>query len=298
VEINGIPIEDTFAEAFGMVATRVIITAINPDWAARAAEAFVGFGTSVIACGAEAAIERPLATAQTPDGRPGVSTLLFAIDRGTLEKQVVRRLGQCVLTCPTTAAFSGMDSAPRIALGSKVRQFGDGWQISKWIGGRRYWRIPVMDGEFICEATTGTMKAVGGGNYIVLARDMQAAADACVVAQQMTAHLPDCIKPFPGGVARSGSKVGSKYKMLIASTNDAFAPSLRGMVNTAMPHDARAALEVVIDGLTPEAVRRAMRIGILAVCQRGPSSGVVGITAGNYGGKLGKFHFRLHEVLG
>jgi formylmethanofuran--tetrahydromethanopterin N-formyltransferase len=283
MELNGIPIADTFAEGFGMVATRVWITAATSAWAERAARAFVGFGTSVIACGVEAAVERPLSAEETPDGRVGCSALLFAVDRGTLEKQVVRRLGQCVLTCPTTAAFSGLDREPRIALGSKVRQFGDGWQISKWIDGRRYWRIPVMDGEFLCEATAGTQRGVGGGNYIVLAKDALAAANACEVAYQAMATVRDCITPFPGGVARSGSKVGSKYRGLLASTNDAFAPTLRGVCDSLLPVDA---------------VRSAIEVGIRAVCAVGRDLGVVGITAGNYGGKLGQYQFALREVLG
>jgi formylmethanofuran--tetrahydromethanopterin N-formyltransferase len=297
MELHGIPIADTFAEGFAMVATRVLITASTSAWAERAARAFVGFGTSVIACGVEAAVERPLAADETPDGREGFAALLFAVDRGTLEKQVVRRLGQCVLTCPTTAAFSGLAGGKRIALGSKVRQFGDGWQISKWIGERRYWRIPVMDGEFLCEATTGTQKGIGGGNYIVLARDAVAAAAACEVAYLAMARVRDCIAPFPGGVARSGSKVGSKYPGLMASTNDAFAPTLRGVVATQMPDAAGAALEIVIDGLTAAAVREAMVTGIKAICRVGKEVGIVGITAGNYGGKLGQYQFALHEVL-
>ncbi len=139
--LQGIPIDDTFAEAFDMTATRIIITAAEPIWARRAAEAMTGFATSVIGCGVEAGIEEELEGNKTPDGRPGVSILMFSVSGSELEKQLVRRVGQCVLTCPSTSVFAGLDGPKRIAMGSKLRYFGDGHQISKWIGDQRYWRI-------------------------------------------------------------------------------------------------------------------------------------------------------------
>lgn len=293
---NGVAIDDTFAEAFGMRATRILVTALDLKWAYHAARAVTGFATSVIGCGCEAGIERELAAEETPDGRPGLSILLFAMSGKELAKQVERRVGQCVLTAPTTAVFAGLDGEP-VNLGKNLRFFGDGFQMSKVIGGKRYWRVPVMDGEFVCEETTGMIKAVGGGNFLVLARGQGEALAACETAIEAMARLRGVIMPFPGGVVRSGSKVGSKYKALSASTNDAFCPTLRGAVKSELSAETGAVLEIVIDGLTQGDVRDAMRAGIEAVCKVGAAGGIVRVSAGNYGGKLGQFHFKLHEIM-
>ncbi len=297
IHIAGVPIEDTFAEAFDMKATRIIITAASAHWAWAAATAMTGFGTSVIACGIETAVERELQPFETPDGRPGVAILAFAVSSKELEKQVPRRAGQCVLTCPTTALFAGVEGQSRIALGKSLRYFGDGYQISKLIGGKRFWRIPVMDGEFLCEHDTGQVDAIGGGNFLLLGRSLAAVADACRVAAEAIATLPDVITPFPGGATRSGSKVGSKYRGLFASTHEAYCPTLRGLTAQSMGDEVQAVLEVVLDGMTRRAIALAMRAGIQAACESAGPQGLVGVTAGNYGGKLGRHHFRLAEVL-
>jgi formylmethanofuran--tetrahydromethanopterin N-formyltransferase len=298
--IDGVTIEDTFAEAFGMRATRLIVTAASPRWAQHAAATATGFATSVIACGCEAGIEAVLAPRETPDGRPGVAILLFAMSSKDLQKQLERRAGQCVLTCPTTAAYGGI--APEAAhdwlgLGRALRYFGDGFQISKLIGGKRFWRIPVMEGEFVCEEKVGLVKGIGGGNFLILARDQRAALGAAERAVAAMRKVKNIILPFPGGVVRSGSKVGSKYKTLIASTNDAYCPTLVGLTRSRLPAGVGAVLEIVIDGLDAPSVERAMREGIRAACARGSERGVVAITAGNYGGKLGPHHFHLKAVL-
>lgn len=298
MQINGIDIENTFAEAFPMTATRLIVTAADRFWARRAAESMTGFATSVIACGCEAGIEREVAAENTPDGRPGLAVLVFSMSGKELEKQVVRRVGQCVLTCPSTSVFAGMTGEKKIALGSHLRYFGDGFQISKQVGDRRFWRIPVMDGEFVAEESTARTSAVGGGNFLVLSESLAGALKACESAMDAMRLIPNVIMPFPGGVARSGSKVGSKYKALNASTNDAFCPTLRHVTRSLLPDGVGAALEVVIDGLTEADVARAMRVGIHAACESGRRHGLRAITGGNYGGKLGKFHFHLHEILG
>jgi formylmethanofuran--tetrahydromethanopterin N-formyltransferase len=279
-----------------MRGTRIVVTALNLKWAYHAARTMTGFATSVIGCGCEAGIERELSEQDTPDGRPGLSVLLFAVSSKELAKQVERRVGQCVLTSPTSAAFSGIEGEP-IPLGKNLRFFGDGYQMSKLIGGRRYWRVPVMDGEFLCEETTGMVRAVGGGNFLVLAKGQAEALAACEAAIAAMSKVPGAIMPFPGGVARSGSKVGSKYKALSASTNDAFCPTLRGTVESQLTPDVGAVLEIVIDGLADGDVRNAMRAGIEAVCELGAAGGVQRISAGNYGGKLGQFHFHLRELL-
>jgi formylmethanofuran--tetrahydromethanopterin N-formyltransferase len=297
--VRGVTIDNTFAEAFPMKATRLIVTARNATWARNAALAATGFATSVIACGCEAGIERELSPNETPDGRPGVALLLFSMSGKELAKQVERRVGQCVLTCPTTAVFGGIANGEPIALGKNLRFFGDGWQISKMIDGKRYWRVPVMDGEFVAEETTAVVKGVGGGNLLFLARDTDAALIAAQTAVDAMRTVPNVILPFPGGVVRSGSKVGSKYSALPASTNDAFCPGLSELaLRTELTADVQSVLEIVIDGLSDTDVAEAMRVGIAAATgtDAGVEKGLVRISAGNYGGKLGPFHFHLHQL--
>jgi formylmethanofuran--tetrahydromethanopterin N-formyltransferase len=296
--VKRIRIDETFAEAFTMRATGLIITADSVAWARQAAVTMTGFATSVIGCGCEAGIDYQLTPRQTPDGRPGVRVLLFAVSTSELQKQLQTRVGQCVLTSPGSACYAGLDGDERLKLGNALRYFGDGWQVSKRFAGKHYWRVPVMDGEFVCEATTGLSRdGVGGGNLIIMGRTAAGTLAAAQAAAKAISAVPDVIMPFPGGIARSGSKIGSKYKSLMASTNDAFCPTLRGAVDSALDPDVTSVLEIVIDGLTSEAVAAAMRAGIAAVVRLGPSRGAVRISAGNYGGKLGPHHFRLKDLL-
>ncbi|NBV74908.1 MAG: formylmethanofuran--tetrahydromethanopterin N-formyltransferase [Methylococcaceae bacterium] len=295
--INGVSIDNTFAEAFPMKATRAIITAQNEKWAMISAQAMTGFATSVIACGCEAGIERVLSPEETPDGRPGVAIMIYAMGGKGLAKQLETRAGQCVLTSPTSALFAGIEGGKPIPLGKNLRYFGDGFQIAKKIAGKRYWRVPVMDGEFLTEATTGMVDAVGGGNFLVLAESQPQALAACEAAIEAMKQIPNVIMPFPGGVVRSGSKVGSKYPALGASTNDAFCPTLKGMTKTELSPEIESVMEIVIDGLSKEDIDKAMRVGIEAVCQLGAANGIRRISAGNYGGKLGPFHFHLQEIM-
>jgi formylmethanofuran--tetrahydromethanopterin N-formyltransferase len=296
VIIDGVEIEDTFAEAFGMRATRLIVTADSAGWARIAGETATGFATSIIACGVEAGIERTLDPAETPDGRPGIAMLLFAINREALAKAVRDRVGQCILTCPGTACYAGMSDGDPVPLGRVLRYFGDGFQAAKRLAGRRFWRIPVMDGEFLCEDTVGQQKAVGGGNFLILGRSragVLAAAERAIAAMRL---LPEVIMPFPGGIVRSGSKLGSRYKGLNASSNLPYCPTVRGVVATALPDGANAVLEIVIDGLSEAAIARAAAAGIRAACAGGDGD-ILRISAGNYGGKLGAFHFHLRKLL-
>jgi formylmethanofuran--tetrahydromethanopterin N-formyltransferase len=296
VDLRGVRIEDTFAEAFGMRASRVVITAKTPRWAREAALKMTGFATSVIGCKCEAAIERELDGGETPDGRPGIAVLLFTMDTDSLGKRLIERIGQTALTCPTVSCFDGLPgAADRIAAGRALRVFGDKFQISKVVGGQRYWRVPVMEGECLLQESFGVhKKGVAGGNFLVLATDADAALAAAEAAVAVIDGTPGIILPFPGGIVRSGSKVGSRsYQNMIASTNDAFCPTLRPLTTSALPDEVNAVLEIVIDGLTAEAISGAMRAGIDAACR----PGVVAISAGNYGGGLGPYHFHLRQIM-
>ena len=295
MKIRGVEIEDTFAEAFTMRVARVIVTARNERWAGHAAEKFTGFATSVIACKCEAGIERTIPAAESPDGRPGLSLLLMTMGKDDLPKRLIERIGQTILTCPTTACFDGLPGAPdRVSVGSNLRFFGDGFQSSKVIGGDRFWRIPVMEGEFLVQESFGMQKAIGGGNFLIGAESADAALEAAELAVEAMNPLPGIIMPFPGGIVRSGSKVGSrKSKTMIASTNDAYCPTLRAVTTTALPEGVNSVLEIVINGLDAPLIEASMRAGILAACR----PGVRFITAGNYGGKLGPHHFPLHKIM-
>ena len=280
-----------------MKATRLIITACSKKWAKEAALSFTGFATSVIACGCESGIEAELNPKDTPDNRPGVSILVFSMSSKELAKQVLNRAGQSVMTTPSSALFSGNLGTKEIKLGNALRYFGDGFQISKIIGNKKFWRIPVMDGEFFCEDFAYEMSAIGGGNIIVLGENYEKTIFACEKAVKEMQKVKNIILPFPGGIVRSGSKVGSKYKQLIASTNFEYCPTLRGIVNSKIKKGINCVLEIVIDGLSEKDISTAMKRGIDAIVRDSPNSGVKVISAGNYGGKLGPHLFKLKSII-
>jgi formylmethanofuran--tetrahydromethanopterin N-formyltransferase len=295
MQLRGVFIDDTFAEAFTVRVARVIITARTPRWAREAALKLTGFATSVIGCKCEAGVENELQPSDTPDGRPGISVLVMTMSKDELGPRLVERIGQTVLTCPSTACYDGLPDAPdRIGVGSTLRFFGDGFQASKVIGGERFWRIPVMEGEFLVQEKFGMVKGVGGGNFLMLARSADAALEAAEAAVAAMSDRTGVILPFPGGVVRSGSKVGSRrITSMIASTNDAFCPTLRAITDTRLPEGVNSVLEIVLNGTDADVIAGAMREGIGAACREG----IVAITAGNYGGKLGPHHFHLRKIM-
>ena len=307
MHIGSTEILNTYAEAFGARYTRLIITAADEHWLDASLRSVTGYGTSVIGCDAEAGLDHILSPAESPDGRPAAAVLLFGFTAETVGQAAQHRVGQCVLTCPTTACYNGLLEADETySLGKYLRYFGDGFEHVVEAGGppvavageppapRTLWRIPVMDGEFIVEATAGIARGVAGGNIIIHGESQQAGLAAARRAAGAVAQLHGVIAPFPGGVCRSGSKVGSKYKGLVASTADAYCPTLRDRVPSQLVHAAQCAYEIVIDGVSQIAVAEAMRAAIEAAA----GDGVLAIGAGNYGGKLGKYPIRLHELFG
>lgn len=295
--INDIKIYNTYAEAFPMKYSRLIVTADSYKWALNAVNSFTGFATSVIACGCEAGLESKLGRRQTPDNRPGYSVLIFSMSSSELAKQILNRAGQCIMTSPGSALYSGNKSEKKISLGHALRYFGDGFQISKIIKGDRYWRIPVMDGEFVCQDYAYESKGIGGGNFLILGNSAKSVLKASEIAVKSMNKIANIILPFPGGIVRSGSKVGSKYKKLIASTNFEYCPYLKGVVESKISEQVNSVLEIVIDGISEEDIKVAIKVGVSEILKYGSKSGIFGISAGNYGGKLGPFLFNLRKIL-
>lgn len=294
--VGSTQILDAHAEAFSARYTRLVITAADADWLEVAAQGVTGYGTSVIGCDAEAGVERAVPPSETPDGRPGAAVLLFSRSNDQLARAVANRVGQCVMTCPTTACYNGLPNATEtVPLGKYLRYFGDGYESREQGAGSRESRclIPVMDGEFVVDSVAGVETGVAGGNFIIQGVSQDTALAAALRAAGAIAPLNDVITPFPGGVCRAGSKVGSKYKNVGASTAEDYCPTLRDRVDTKLVAGATCAYEIVIDGVSEAAIAAAMRAGILAAA----GDGVLAIGAGNYGGRLGNIHFRLHEIL-
>ncbi len=303
-KLNGVEIEDTFAEGFSMWGSRIIITAVNRKWANIAATTMTGFATSVIACDCEAAIEAEVPASETPDGRPGTAVMVFGFSRSKLATPMLNRIGQCVLTCPTTAIYNGLpeeEADEMLDVGKSVRFFGDGYQVKMrmddgWLGRRRYWRIPVMEGEFLIEEKFGAKKAVAGGNFLIMGETEAATLEASERAIEAINTVPYVITPFPGGLCRSGSKLGSTYSFLRASTNTPFCPAIKqSFPESQIPEDANSVLEVVLNGLDEASVKKAMALGIRAATE---VEGIKKITAVNFGGKLGKYQIHLKDALG
>jgi formylmethanofuran--tetrahydromethanopterin N-formyltransferase len=296
LEVNGVPIEDTFAEAFSMHMNRTLITAYDEEWARVTALETTGFGTSVIMTPSEAGIEYVLKPKDTPDGRPGVR-VMFATAKGELlEKQLLARIGQCVLTSPTACAYDATpDAKETYRVGKLIAMFGDGYQTKKGpIDGRVLWFVPRMSGTFVIEESFGRTKGVAGGNIIYSARDIKSGMESGKAAVRAIEGVEGAYTPFPGGLVGSGSKPSSRYKGMFASTNERFCPTLRAIVpDTSVPEGAEFVQEIVINGLNEEAVAEATKAAIQAVCKY---DGVMKVGAGNYGGKLGKYQIYLHQL--
>ena len=302
MELNGVEIEDTFCEAFGAVFTRILVTARNEKWANIAAQVATGYGTSTIHCDAEAGVDIHVPAENTPDNRPGVILMFFKTKKEKMDNVLLNRVGQCILTCPTTACFDALEESLNpekvfeIKTGYKLKFFGD--KFEEKIEDKypfEAWRIPVMDGEFIVQSTFKVGKGIAGGNFLIIAENQEAGLASAEAAVEAIKKVKNVIMPFPGGIARSGSKVGSKYSFLNASTNDPLCPTLRTKIdNSLLRENDNCVYEIILDGATEDAIKEAMKVGIEAAVK---VDGVNRISAGNYGGKLGKFQYRLHDML-
>ena len=287
---------DTFAEGFTLWMSRILITAKNEKWARIAANVVTGFATSAIGCPCEAGIGKEVPANETPDERPGIIVMICA-SKNNIEKVLIDRIGQCILTCPTTAVFDALGEEPDLTFdtGNKMKYFGDGFQTKGEVAGKEVYKIPVMEGEFIIENNFGAKKGVAGGNFFILAENEDKGLAAAEAAVEAIKKIEKVILPFPGGICRSGSKVGSlKYKFMHATTNEKYCPTLKGQIEgSELPDNVKAVYELVINGLTIDLVKQAMSAGIKAVKKM---PGVKKITAGNYGGELGKHFIYLKEL--
>ncbi|HLB71784.1 MAG: formylmethanofuran--tetrahydromethanopterin N-formyltransferase [Candidatus Methanoperedens sp.] len=296
MELNGVEIEDTFAEAFPIKIARILITGATRKWALVAAQETTGFGTSVIMCPAEAGIEKVVNGNETPDGRPGAYIQICTFGYKALEEQLLKRLGQCVMTAPTAAMWNGLPGAEKqFDMGFKLKFFGDGFESEIAIEGRKAYKIPLMQGDFIAEHNIGAQDGIAGGNFIILAENQMAALAAAESAVDAISEIEGTITPFPGGIVGSGSKTGAnKYKFLKATTNEKFCPTLKNKVEGSLvPPDVNGIYEIVINGLNKEVISDSMRAGIKAAVR---VPGIKKISAGNYGGTLGPYKFNLQEL--
>ncbi|MFX1386134.1 MAG: formylmethanofuran--tetrahydromethanopterin N-formyltransferase [Promethearchaeota archaeon] len=302
MEINGVEIEDTFCEAFGAVFSRILVTAKNEQWARIAGQVTTGYGTSTIHCDAEAGIDVFVSADQTPDKRPGVILMFFKNKKEEMSNVVMNRIGQCVFTCPTTACFDALNTSIdpeklfEIKLGANLKFFGDGFQekIDEKFDFEA-WSIPVMEGDFIVQSVAKVGKGIAGGNFLIIGKDQDSALEAAQKAIDAVKDVPNVIAPFPGGIVRSGSKVGSKYSFLNASTNEPLCPTLREKIeNSQLREGDNCVYEIIFDGANEEAIKKAIKLGIEAAVK---VPGINRISAGNYGGNLGKFQYRLHDIL-
>lgn len=295
-------VDDTYAEAFRSIYARVLVTARDRKWLLAACEKATGHASSTILCDCEAGIEQILdgtsAGQQTPDGRIGALLQFhvprFRKDRAEhLERVLLARLSQNVLTCPTTRCFNALDSDPYFKLGRKIAFFGDGHQFRSELNGQKGWTIPTLGGEFFLSRRFGYADGIMGGNLWFLGSTEDAAIEAADRAAQAANAAPNVITTFPGGVAASASKAGSKYKFLIASTYAEYCPTLREKLGDAsrVPEGVRSIMEIIVNGSSLEDVARATYAAIEAAL---PVHGLVRISAGNYGGRLGKSFIYLH----
>jgi formylmethanofuran--tetrahydromethanopterin N-formyltransferase len=290
-------VEDTFAEAFRGIYAEVLITARDRRWLDHAVHAVTGNASSTILCDCEAGLDRYIGpggdeTTPTPDGRPG-AVLQFHVPRfrkereKALERSLLVRISQNVLTCPTTACFNLSDGEGHFSLGRKLAYFGDGFQYRDERFGRRVWVVPIMAGEFVIDRRFGWRDGLMGGNLWFMGRDLDAALFAAQRAEEAVRSVPGVITPFPGGVAASGSKAGSRYKFTVASTYEAFCPTLRGRLGdkSRVPEGIGAIVEIIINGQDLATIERATQAAIAASVE---TPGLMRLSAGNYGGRLGK----------
>ncbi len=294
-------IDDTYAEAFKSIYVEFLITARDRTWLEHGVNAVTGHGSSTIMCDCEAGLDRYVGPGgdesfKTPDGRPGAIVQLhlprFRKDRvEALEKAALARISQNVLTCPTAACFNLLDTENYYHMGRKVAYFGNGYQERDERYGRKVWVVPILGGEFVIDRRLGYTDGLMGGNLWLFGDSVDSALEAAERGVAAVTKVPGVMMPFPGGVAGSGSKAGSKYKFAIASTYEKFCPTLQDQPGAGLPKGVKSVMEIIMNGKDLKAIIRATQAAIKAAKD---TSGLIMISAGNYGGKLGKSLIYLH----
>ena len=282
---------EAYAEGFKMRYARILLTAATQELADIAATKTTGFGTSIISCSAEAGLEGPIPSS-TPDGRPGRIIQIWHNKKKKLGPELLNRLGQCAMTAPTVSIFNAMEGEPELVVdtGAKLAFFGDKHQRKDNVGGRDVRVVPVMDGEAVLESEFGIRPGVAGGNLIIIGKDQSNTLQAVQSAVSAMLDIPGVVLTFPGGICRSGSKVGSQYKFLHVSTNHQYCPTLKELGDTLLPPEAQCVYEVVLNGVDEETVSKAMKVGAQRAAE---DEAILKITAANFGGKLGAFNLKL-----
>jgi len=296
-------IDDTYAEAFRSIYAEFLITARDRTWLDHAIASATGNGSSSILCDCEAGMDRYVGPGgdesfATSDGRPGAIVQLhvprFRKDRvKALEHALLARISQNVLTCPTAACFNLLDTDPYYQLGRKVAYFGDGYQCRDERYGRKVWTIPILGGEFAIDRRFGFSDGLMGGNIWYFGEDVDSALLAAERGVAAVKQVPGVIMPFPGGIAGSGSKAGSKYSFMIASTFHNFCPTLRERLGdqSRLPEGVNSVMEIIMNGRDLPTIIKATQSAIEASRD---TPGLLRISAGNYGGRLGKSFIYLH----
>jgi formylmethanofuran--tetrahydromethanopterin N-formyltransferase len=293
-------IEDTYAEAFRSIYGRVLVTAKNRKWLDAACMAATGHASSTILCDCEAGIESYVDGKDTPDGRPG-AYLQFHVPRFRkdrvehLERVMLARISQNILTCPTTCCFNALETPEYFKLGRKIAFFGDGYQYRTERFGTKGWAIPILGGEFYLTRRFGYTDGLMGGNVWFMG-PADAALEAAERAAAAADAAPGVITTFPGGVAASGSKAGSRYSFMIASTYAEFCPTLKPQLGerSKVPDGVESVMEIIVNGCDLPAVAAACLAGVEAAKS---VPGLIRISAGNYGGRLGKSFIYLRPEL-
>ncbi|MEM2816578.1 MAG: formylmethanofuran--tetrahydromethanopterin N-formyltransferase [Candidatus Bathyarchaeia archaeon] len=301
--IEGKPfIEDTYAEAFQGVYCRVIVTADDEETLVRAAEDATATPATVIGR-IEGGVEKWLSTRETPDGRKGAVLQFWGIidpkkpfseSLKKFEVELSYRIRQDILVKPFTAVFDALNASEgKLDMMERVGHCGDGYEWTEEKYARTVIVVPIMVPDFIIERYIGYARGVMGANFWIMCKTKEAVKEAGRKALEAIHEVEGVVTPFD--VCSAGSKPETRFPWIGPTTNHLYCPSLRKKLgaDSKVPEGVGYIPEVVINGVSLEAVKQAMRAGITAAAK---VKGVVGISAGNYGGKLGDYRIYLREL--
>jgi formylmethanofuran--tetrahydromethanopterin N-formyltransferase len=297
-----VKVEDTYAEAFEGLYCRVIITADDKETLHKAAEDATST-PSVVIGRTEGGIEKYLGKNETPDKRIGALLQFWSkIDEDKpfekslerFEKELSYRIRQDILVKPFTALFDALPKAEgKLDMMERVGHCGDGYEWIEKRFGRQMITVPIMVPDFQIERYPGYSRGVSGANFWIMCKTKKAFYESGRKALEAIGKVEGVITPFD--VCSAGSKAETKFPLIGPTTNHLYCPSLKKKLGkeSRVPEGVRYIPEIVIDGVSLDAVKKAMRGGIEAASR---VNGVVRISAGNYDGKLGKYKISLREL--